>query len=158
MTGGNTGLGREAAKHIARLQAQRLIIACRNVAKGEEARSYIQEQTSSKTTIEVWALDLGSFDSVKLFAQRARGLERLDAVLENAGMWPSAFESLENHECSSFRLKSYADPPLTFRQSYHYSQRDYIVSLGASTAAKAARHRPADGQCSAHHNCHLATS
>lgn len=98
ITGGNAGLGREVAKHVARLNAERLIIACRTVAKGEDARSYILAETGSKSAIEVWQLDLGSFDSVKAFAERAKGLERLDAVLENAGVWPTKFELVEGNE------------------------------------------------------------
>ena len=101
VTGGNAGLGREAAKHLARLNTERLIIACRTVAKGEEASAHIQKQVNSKTKIEVWPLDLGSFESVKAFANRARTLNRLDAVIENAGMWPKTFELLENHECDT---------------------------------------------------------
>lgn len=100
VTGGNAGLGREAVKLIAKLGAQRVILACRTVSKGEEARSYVLEQLGgkTKTEIQVWALDLASFESVKAFAQRAQGLERLDAVLENAGVWPDRFSSAENHE------------------------------------------------------------
>jgi len=37
VTGANVGLGFEAAKHFASMNPERLIIACRNEAKGEEA-------------------------------------------------------------------------------------------------------------------------
>ncbi|KAK3671066.1 hypothetical protein LTR78_009027 [Recurvomyces mirabilis] len=100
VTGGNAGLGREASRHMAQLNAQRLIIACRTVSKGEEAKKWILEQTSSRTNIEVWQLNMSDYGSVKAFAQRAKGLERLDAVLENAGSWPTRFEMLEGHEAT----------------------------------------------------------
>jgi retinol dehydrogenase 12 len=98
VTGGNAGLGREAAKFLARLGVERLIIACRTVSKGEEAREYIQKASGSTKLIEVWQLDLSSFDSVKAFAQRAQQLDRLDALLLNAGMWPKKFTLLEGYE------------------------------------------------------------
>lgn len=35
VTGANTGIGLEAAKHFARMNPSRLIVACRTVEKGE---------------------------------------------------------------------------------------------------------------------------
>jgi retinol dehydrogenase-12 len=64
VTGGNAGLGREAAGHVARLNAAHLIIACRTASKGEEAREWIARQTKSSTEIQVWPLDQSSFASV----------------------------------------------------------------------------------------------
>ena len=37
VTGANIGLGFEAAKHFASMHPERLIIACRNEAKGKQA-------------------------------------------------------------------------------------------------------------------------
>ncbi|KIK60989.1 hypothetical protein GYMLUDRAFT_599750 [Collybiopsis luxurians FD-317 M1] len=39
VTGANNGLGFEAAKHFARMNPERLILACRNREKGNEAVS-----------------------------------------------------------------------------------------------------------------------
>jgi len=37
VTGSNTGLGLEAAKHFASMNPERLILACRNEVKGKKA-------------------------------------------------------------------------------------------------------------------------
>ncbi|KAG8416189.1 hypothetical protein J3459_013686 [Metarhizium acridum] len=86
ITGANTGLGLEAARHFVRLNATRVIIACRNVAKGAAAKADIESTTPRHGAIEVWQLDLCSFQSVKEFASRAAHLDRLDVLLNNAGI------------------------------------------------------------------------
>ena len=87
VTGSNTGLGLEAARHLLRLQAAKVILAVRNLAKGETAAEELLESTgATKNTIEVWPLDLSDYGSIKKLADRANGLERLDAVISNAGM------------------------------------------------------------------------
>ncbi|KAK4894573.1 hypothetical protein LTR27_007214 [Elasticomyces elasticus] len=90
VTGANTGLGKEAARHFVRLNAEKVIIACRNLDKGEAAKKEISSSGAS-TIIEVWQLDLQDYDSVKAFAKRANGLKRLDIVLENAGINTTKF-------------------------------------------------------------------
>ena len=102
VTGSNTGLGREAANHIVRLGAAKVILAVRNLSKGEDARQYIESKTGRTGVVEVWELDLASYGSVKAFAQRAEGLERLDALLENAGISVHDFEMVEDNECAPF--------------------------------------------------------
>lgn len=99
VTGSNTGLGREAAKHIVRLGAARLIVAVRNTSKGDAAKKYIEDGTGRTGVVEIWELDLASYASVKAFAKRAHGLERLDAVLENAGISVHEFALAEDNEC-----------------------------------------------------------
>ena len=99
VTGANAGLGREVVKYLVRLGASRVILAVRNTSKGEAARKYVEQETGLKTCLmEVWQLDMASFDSVKAFAKRAEGLERLDAVVANAGIWPTKFELAEGYE------------------------------------------------------------
>lgn len=99
VTGSNTGLGFEAAKHVAKLGASLLILAVRTVSKGESAKAAILAATKQpSSSIEVWELDMNSYDSVKAFAKRASKLERLDVVLENAGIMSNHFKVVEGYE------------------------------------------------------------
>lgn len=87
VTGSNIGLGFEAAKHLVSLGAARVIMAVRNTADGEKARLDIEAATGKIGVAEVWPLDLASYESVQTFATRSgQELERIDALLENAGV------------------------------------------------------------------------
>ncbi|KAK9239550.1 hypothetical protein V1525DRAFT_27100 [Lipomyces kononenkoae] len=98
VTGSNVGLGLEAARHFARCNAKRVILAVRNVAAGEKAKQSIEESTSRQNVCEVWELDLASYASVKAFAERASKLSRIDVLLENAGIATQNFTLAEDHE------------------------------------------------------------
>lgn len=100
VTGSNTGLGKEAAKHFARLGAAKVILAVRNTKAGEAAKTEIEQATQCAAgTVEVWGLDLGDYDSVKGFAGRAsRELERVDVLCENAGIAGGKKRMVAGHE------------------------------------------------------------
>jgi retinol dehydrogenase-12 len=98
VTGSNTGLGLEAARHIVRLGAEKVILAVRNTSKGEAAKQSIEDSTQRSGIVEVWSLDLSSYESVKQFAKRAQSLRRLDLLLENAGMMQNSFTTTEQDE------------------------------------------------------------
>lgn len=99
VTGANSGLGLEAARHFTRLNASKVILGCRNIDKGNAAKSVIEDSTKREGVVEVWQVDLGSYESVKELVQRAHGLQRLDAVVENAGVAGSKkWEVLEDNE------------------------------------------------------------
>ncbi|KAG4433204.1 hypothetical protein IFR05_011312 [Cadophora sp. M221] len=99
VTGSNTGLGLEAARHLSRLNATLVILAVRNQAKGEAAKKSILASTNRPdTSIEVWDLDMQSYDSIKAFCARASTLPRLDAVLENAGIMTKYFKIVRGYE------------------------------------------------------------
>ena len=85
VTGANVGLGFEAAKHLTRLGASRVILAVRTPEKGESAKEDIERATKCGAgVVEVWKLDLSSAESVKQFAERAnRELSRVDILLES---------------------------------------------------------------------------
>lgn len=71
----------------------------RSLSKGESAKASIEASTGRAGVAEVWHLDLSSFDSVKSFAKRAdRELERIDVVMENAGVALEHWTEAEGHE------------------------------------------------------------
>ncbi|KAF5316275.1 hypothetical protein D9619_006570 [Psilocybe cf. subviscida] len=89
VTGANNGIGFEAAKHFARMNPGKLILACRSKERGQAALDELKEETGCKTA-ELWILDLASFDSVKAFADKFnKEGGRLDILVENAAVTPS---------------------------------------------------------------------
>ena len=51
VTGANTGLGFEAAQHLVRLNASRVILAVRSLSRGEAAQSRISAQSPLATKV-----------------------------------------------------------------------------------------------------------
>ncbi len=99
VTGSNVGLGKEAARHFARLSASKIILAVRNTQAGEAAKKESESSTQcDPAAIEVWSLDLASYDSVQGFAKRANELPRIDALVENAGVAKGKIDRAEGHE------------------------------------------------------------
>lgn len=85
ITGANTGIGKETAIDIAQRGA-RVIIACRNADRAEEALQEIRRRSGS-TNVVYYNLDLASLVSVRTFAQCILKEEgRLDILINNAGI------------------------------------------------------------------------
>lgn len=98
ITGANAGLGFEAAKQFLGLGLSRLILGVRNKDKGETAAAELRKLHPS-ATIEVWLLDMLSYESVQEFAAQCARLDRLDLVILNAGaMAEKPIPGPEGHE------------------------------------------------------------
>lgn len=98
VTGANTGLGFECAQHLVGLKADKVILACRSIARGEAAKKRIDDNTERPGVAEVWQVDIGSYDSIKAFAARVEQLERVDAVIENASVAMLNYKEAEGLE------------------------------------------------------------
>ncbi|XP_037342071.1 dehydrogenase/reductase SDR family member 13-like [Pungitius pungitius] len=85
ITGGNTGIGKATALHLASRGA-RVVLACRNREKAERAMAEIRQETGS-TNVLFMQLDLASLKSVRSFSERFLKTEpRLDLLINNAGL------------------------------------------------------------------------
>lgn len=98
VTGGNAGIGLEAARHFTRLGAAKVILGCRSNARGEEAKADIEKTTGRKNVVEIYQLDLSSFESVQQFADQVAKSDRIDGVVENAGIMAEKFIEVEGNE------------------------------------------------------------
>jgi NAD(P)-dependent dehydrogenase (short-subunit alcohol dehydrogenase family) len=98
VTGANSGIGLIAARELARAGAG-VVLACRNVQKGEAARDQIARAIPA-AKLEVAELDLGSLASVRTFAESfADRHEGPDLLINNAGvMAPPRSETADGFE------------------------------------------------------------
>ncbi|CAN9501955.1 unnamed protein product [Ophioblennius macclurei] len=85
ITGANTGIGKETALDLA-LRGARVIMACRDVEKGEEAAASIR-MAHADADVEVRELDLADTCSIRAFAQRfLQEVNQLHILINNAGV------------------------------------------------------------------------
>ena len=100
ITGANTGLGFEAAKVLAGSGA-RVIIGCRSKDKAEAAREKILAE-HSQADVAIVAIDLGDLESVRAAAAVVEKEERLDSLINNAGIMIPPFELTQDGFESQF--------------------------------------------------------
>ena len=85
VTGSSSGIGFEAAKALANKNAK-VIVAVRNLEKGEKAKSKILSKNKN-ADVELMKLDLADLSSVKTFAQEFKNkFQKLDLLINNAGV------------------------------------------------------------------------
>ena len=85
ITGCNTGIGYETALDLAGRGA-RVIMACRNVEKAEDAKKNILKEVSDAELV-VKKLDVASLESVRSFAKDINETERqVNILINNAGV------------------------------------------------------------------------
>jgi NAD(P)-dependent dehydrogenase (short-subunit alcohol dehydrogenase family) len=90
ITGANTGLGYEAAKVLAGKNA-RVIIGCRSKDKAQRAREEILA-VHGEADVDIVALNLADLESVGEAAAVIAKEERLDILINNAGIMAPPFE------------------------------------------------------------------
>jgi retinol dehydrogenase-13 len=99
LTGANTGIGKQTTLELARRGA-RVIMACRDIGRGESARAEILDATDGRGELEVRQIDLASFQSIRSFAAKANAdLSRIDVLINNAGIFPQkAWKTVDGFE------------------------------------------------------------
>lgn len=92
VTGSNTGIGLECARQLLDLGLSKLIIAVRDKSKGDAARKELSSgRQLEENAIEVWDLDMLSYNSVMTFIERTRTLQCLDIVILNVGIMKQTY-------------------------------------------------------------------
>ena len=145
ITGGNAGLGFESACQLLSFKLSRLILAVRSTSKGEAAASRLRSQYPH-ATIEVWSLEMSSYESIQSFAKRVdTHLPRLDIAILNAGLRKTEFETVAStgHEeviqvnyTSTIFLTILLLPILKRKSPPETPGRLTIVNSGLALAAK----------------------
>ncbi len=112
VTGGNSGIGFEAAKEFARKGAH-VVLACRNMEKATSAMEDIVAEIPG-ASLEVTPLDLASLDSVRQFATAFKdNHDRLDILVNNAGIMMVPYSETEEGFESQFGVNHLAHFALT---------------------------------------------
>jgi NAD(P)-dependent dehydrogenase (short-subunit alcohol dehydrogenase family) len=83
ITGPTSGVGKEIAAQLAELGAE-LILACRDVQKGEQVAAEIARSNAPKPV--VLQIDTSSQESIRKFADEFRRYDRLDVLINNAAV------------------------------------------------------------------------
>ncbi|KAH8424912.1 uncharacterized protein LDX57_002658 [Aspergillus melleus] len=104
IAGATSGCGLQLAKILA-AHCSRLIITARDPQRGqralEEIRASLPKEVQPQFEIELWPLEMGSFQSIQDFNDRLLSLPSLDIAVLNAGVFHLRFErstdSFETH-------------------------------------------------------------
>jgi NAD(P)-dependent dehydrogenase (short-subunit alcohol dehydrogenase family) len=85
VTGGNTGLGFECASTLSKDSCVHVVIACRDIQKGEQAARHVRETKGNATALP---LDLSSQALIRKFVEEFRKSQfpPLAGIVCNAGM------------------------------------------------------------------------
>ncbi|KKP02612.1 short-chain dehydrogenase [Trichoderma harzianum] len=154
VTGATRGLGYEAAKRLVQLEAAKVIIGVRNAERGDFTKTTIEKEAGRKDVIEVWALDLASYDSVKAFGKRLETVDRIDALVLNAGVSHAEWQVKEDSEAhmtvnfiSNLLLTFEALPILQASASKHDIKPRIVVvgSMGGFLPFESVRRFPKTG-------------
>ncbi len=84
ITGGNSGIGLETAVGLAGAGA-RVLLGCRDVTKADAAVADIRRRSGNEA-VEHRPLDLADLASVAAFAEELADLDRIDVLVNNAGL------------------------------------------------------------------------
>lgn len=83
ITGANSGIGKAASRQFA-ASGDRVIMACRSIARSQEVRDCIVAETSNQQ-VDLMQLDTASGDSISSFAEAlAERYSRVDVLINNA--------------------------------------------------------------------------
>lgn len=95
VTGASNGIGLEAARVLSN-QGAHVILAVRNLSKGEEAVASVKDQNKD-AKVEAMQLDLSDLGSVRSFVKQfISRFNRLDLLINNAGVMVPPYEKTKD--------------------------------------------------------------
>lgn len=78
------------------MKGARVILACRDATRAQEARQKIIKESKNER-VEVELIDLGKLKSIKAFSERIKfKLNRLDVLINNAGVVQNYYSKTED--------------------------------------------------------------
>src|SRR4051812_35499765 len=79
------GIGKQVARFVSSFNAKRVILAVRNMEKGQSVVNYIHSITN-KNNCEAWNLDCAELNSVRAFAKKVvEEIGEVQVLINNAG-------------------------------------------------------------------------
>ncbi|KAF2636853.1 putative short-chain dehydrogenase/reductase family protein [Massarina eburnea CBS 473.64] len=145
VSGSNIGIGLQCCDELLKLGLSHLIMAVRSSDKGEKAAAPLRK-AYPKARIDIWTLDMLSYDSIQLFVQRCETeLKRLDVVILNAALIlqeftihkPTGHEAMvQTNYLSTALLSLLLLPVLKEKRQSNTPGRLTIVSSGMALMAE----------------------
>jgi NAD(P)-dependent dehydrogenase (short-subunit alcohol dehydrogenase family) len=140
ITGGNAGIGLETGVALA-TAGHHVVFTSRSAERGDAARAEIVRRSGSES-VDVMALDLASFASVREFANSfLERYDRVGALLHNAGVVLSSRQVTEDGNETTFQV-NHLGPFLldALLRERVVASGDARVVVVASDAHRSARH------------------
>jgi NAD(P)-dependent dehydrogenase (short-subunit alcohol dehydrogenase family) len=94
VTGGSSGLGFECGRQLLQCRLSQLVITARSQTRGDAAAAKLRSEFPG-AKVDVWLLDMASYNSVLEFVSRCRnelGLPNFHLAILNAGQGKETFE------------------------------------------------------------------
>lgn len=145
ITGASSGLGFESSRQLLSFGLSHLVLTARSLQRGETAAAKLRKE-NAKATVEVWTLEMQSYDSIRSFIRRVDSqLPRLDIVILNAGVSKLSFQAVQKtgyeemfqvNYLSTVLLSICLLPILKSRSPSGTPGRLTIVTSGLSLVAK----------------------
>jgi NAD(P)-dependent dehydrogenase (short-subunit alcohol dehydrogenase family) len=117
ITGANSGVGFHATRHLAEYGWD-VVMVCRSEERGIEARTSVTEEYPD-ASVDLLIHDLASLDDVVALSDRLRELPRLDALVNNAGLYRPSLEHTADGFETTMGVNHVAHMLLTLRLQSH---------------------------------------
>jgi NAD(P)-dependent dehydrogenase (short-subunit alcohol dehydrogenase family) len=130
ITGTNRGIGLEFVRQYAE-DGWRVLACCRD----PDDASDLQNLAGAHSNIEMFALDVGDFPQIEQLANRLRH-ERIDVLINNAGVYPSSSLGEIDYEAWSTAFKVNSMAPLKMVEAFTPHVANSLLKKIATLSSK----------------------